>query len=211
MSLLAPGFDDDPAPRRPHGEPRPPDVPDRRACWRCSGLVVGMLNPFEHFRGAGARPGSMEPRGSSRRRSGSCRRSRRTTRSTPTRSRSSRARSSSSCPRCRGCADAAATSRSGSTGATSACGVLKLMLPVTIALGLINLSLLINSLFGTLVSPEALAAIDKAFRIYQLPQGLFSIAWRRSCSRPGPASPPAAHVTTCAARWARACARPACS
>src|SRR5215213_5353141 len=54
--------------------------------------------------------------------------------------------------------------------------VLKLMLPVTIALGLINLSLLINSLFGTLVSPQAPAAIDKAFRIYQLPQGLFSIA-----------------------------------
>jgi putative peptidoglycan lipid II flippase len=54
--------------------------------------------------------------------------------------------------------------------------VLKLMLPVTIALGLINLSLLINSLFGTLVSEQAPAAIDKAFRIYQLPQGLFSIA-----------------------------------
>ena len=54
--------------------------------------------------------------------------------------------------------------------------VLKLMLPVTIALGLINLSLLINSIFGTLVSDEAPAAIDKAFRIYQLPQGLFSIA-----------------------------------
>ena len=54
--------------------------------------------------------------------------------------------------------------------------VLKLMLPVTIALGLINLSLLINSLFGTLVSDEAPAAIDKAFRIYQLPQGLFSVA-----------------------------------
>ncbi|HKF80118.1 MAG TPA: murein biosynthesis integral membrane protein MurJ [Thermoleophilaceae bacterium] len=54
--------------------------------------------------------------------------------------------------------------------------VLKLMLPVTIALGLINLSLLINSLFGTLVSEQTPAAIDKAFRIYQLPQGLFSIA-----------------------------------
>jgi len=54
--------------------------------------------------------------------------------------------------------------------------VLKLMLPVTIALGLINLSLLINSLFGTLVSQSAPAAIDKAFRIYQLPQGLFSIS-----------------------------------
>jgi putative peptidoglycan lipid II flippase len=54
--------------------------------------------------------------------------------------------------------------------------VLWLMLPVTITLGLINLSLLINSLFGTLVSDEAPAAIDKAFRIYQLPQGLFSIS-----------------------------------
>jgi putative peptidoglycan lipid II flippase len=54
--------------------------------------------------------------------------------------------------------------------------VLKLMLPVTLALGLINLSLLINSIFGTLVSDQAPAAIDKAFRIYQLPQGLFSIS-----------------------------------
>jgi putative peptidoglycan lipid II flippase len=54
--------------------------------------------------------------------------------------------------------------------------VLKLMFPVTLALGLINLSLLINSLFGTLVSDHAPAAIDKAFRIYQLPQGLFSIS-----------------------------------
>src|SRR4051795_5583048 len=54
--------------------------------------------------------------------------------------------------------------------------VLKLMLPVTIALGLINLSLLINSVFATLVSPQAPAAIDKAFRVYQLPQGLFSIS-----------------------------------
>jgi putative peptidoglycan lipid II flippase len=54
--------------------------------------------------------------------------------------------------------------------------VLKLMLPVTIALGLINFSLLINSFFGTLVSEEAPAAIDKAFRIYMLPQGIFSVA-----------------------------------
>ena len=54
--------------------------------------------------------------------------------------------------------------------------VLKLMLPVTIALGLINFSLLINSFFGSLVSEEAPAAIDKAFRVYMLPQGLFSVA-----------------------------------
>jgi putative peptidoglycan lipid II flippase len=54
--------------------------------------------------------------------------------------------------------------------------VLLLMLPVTISLGLINFNLLINSLFGSLVSHEAPAAIDKAFRIYQLPQGIFSVA-----------------------------------
>jgi putative peptidoglycan lipid II flippase len=54
--------------------------------------------------------------------------------------------------------------------------VLRLMLPVTIALGLINFDALINSIFGTLVSDSAPAAIDKAFRIYQLPQGLFSVA-----------------------------------
>jgi putative peptidoglycan lipid II flippase len=54
--------------------------------------------------------------------------------------------------------------------------VLLLMLPVTISLGLINFNLLINSFFGSLVSVEAPAAIDKAFRIYQLPQGIFSVA-----------------------------------
>jgi putative peptidoglycan lipid II flippase len=54
--------------------------------------------------------------------------------------------------------------------------VLLLMLPVTISLGLINFNLVINSLFGTLVSEQAPAAIDKAFRIYQLPQGVFSVA-----------------------------------
>lgn len=54
--------------------------------------------------------------------------------------------------------------------------VLLLMLPVTISLGLINFNNLINSFFGSLVSHEAPAAIDKAFRIYQLPQGIFSVA-----------------------------------
>jgi putative peptidoglycan lipid II flippase len=54
--------------------------------------------------------------------------------------------------------------------------VLVLMLPVTISLGLINFNLVINSFFGTLVSDRAPAAIDKAFRIYMLPQGMFSVA-----------------------------------
>jgi putative peptidoglycan lipid II flippase len=54
--------------------------------------------------------------------------------------------------------------------------VLILMLPVTLSLGLINFNLVINSFFGTLVSDQAPAAIDKAFRIYMLPQGIFSVA-----------------------------------
>jgi putative peptidoglycan lipid II flippase len=54
--------------------------------------------------------------------------------------------------------------------------VLTLMLPVTIGLGIVNLDQLINSAFGTLVSKEAPRAIDNAFRVYMLPQGLFSVA-----------------------------------
>ena len=54
--------------------------------------------------------------------------------------------------------------------------VLLLMLPVTISLGLINFNLIINSFFGSLVSDQGPAAIDKAFRIYMLPQGIFSVA-----------------------------------
>jgi putative peptidoglycan lipid II flippase len=54
--------------------------------------------------------------------------------------------------------------------------VFALMLPVTIGLGIVNLDQLINSVFGTLVSEEAPRAIDNAFRIYMLPQGLFSVA-----------------------------------
>jgi len=59
--------------------------------------------------------------------------------------------------------------------------VLLLMLPVTISLGLINVNLLVNAFFGTLiedpfVAAQAPAGIDKAFRIYMLPQGVFSVA-----------------------------------
>ncbi len=54
--------------------------------------------------------------------------------------------------------------------------VFVLMLPVTIGLGIVNLDQLINSAFGSLVSDEAPRAIDNAFRIYMLPQGVFSVA-----------------------------------
>jgi putative peptidoglycan lipid II flippase len=54
--------------------------------------------------------------------------------------------------------------------------VLKLMWPVTIGLGVINFDLVINSVLGTLVSDQAPSAIDRAFRLYMLPQGIFSVA-----------------------------------
>ena len=54
--------------------------------------------------------------------------------------------------------------------------VLKLMFPVTLGIGLINFNLSVDSIFATLISDEAPAAIDKAFRIYMLPQGVFAVA-----------------------------------
>jgi hypothetical protein len=54
--------------------------------------------------------------------------------------------------------------------------VLMLMLPVSVGLGLINIDLVLNSMIGSLVSDQAPAAIDKAFRVYMLPQGMFSVA-----------------------------------
>ncbi|HEY7793209.1 MAG TPA: murein biosynthesis integral membrane protein MurJ [Gaiellaceae bacterium] len=56
--------------------------------------------------------------------------------------------------------------------------VFKLMVPVTLGLGLIN----VNAVIGTVVAAKwidptiAPNAIDKAFRIYMLPQGMFSVA-----------------------------------
>lgn len=54
--------------------------------------------------------------------------------------------------------------------------VLKLMIPVSVGLGLINFDLAINSIVGSLVSQDAIAAINNAFRIFMLPQGIFSVA-----------------------------------
>ena len=54
--------------------------------------------------------------------------------------------------------------------------VLILFLPVTISIGIINLDAFINAELGTLVNSHAPAAINDAFRIYMLPQGVFSVA-----------------------------------
>jgi putative peptidoglycan lipid II flippase len=56
--------------------------------------------------------------------------------------------------------------------------VFLLMVPVTLSLGLINVNAVIDTLFASrLINGElAPTAIDKAFRIYMLPQGMFSVA-----------------------------------
>ncbi len=56
--------------------------------------------------------------------------------------------------------------------------VFKLMIPVTLGLGLINFNAVVDSIFASrLIDPElAPTAIDKAFRLYMLPQGIFSVA-----------------------------------
>jgi putative peptidoglycan lipid II flippase len=54
--------------------------------------------------------------------------------------------------------------------------VFTLMLPITIGLGIVNLDQFINAAFGTLVTKEGPRAIENAFRIYMLPQGIFSVA-----------------------------------
>jgi putative peptidoglycan lipid II flippase len=54
--------------------------------------------------------------------------------------------------------------------------VLTLMLPITLSLGLINFDLFINSTIGSTVSDAVPRAIDAAFRLYMLPQGMFSVA-----------------------------------
>jgi putative peptidoglycan lipid II flippase len=58
--------------------------------------------------------------------------------------------------------------------------VLVLFLPVTLSIGIINLDVFLNVGFGSLVTThphgQAPAAINDAFRIYMLPQGVFSVA-----------------------------------
>jgi putative peptidoglycan lipid II flippase len=56
--------------------------------------------------------------------------------------------------------------------------VFRLMLPVTLGLGLINVNAVIDTLFASRFIDNSLAptAIQKAFLVYMLPQGMFSVA-----------------------------------
>jgi putative peptidoglycan lipid II flippase len=54
--------------------------------------------------------------------------------------------------------------------------VLVLMVPITLTLGILNFNALIDTFFAQFVSNHAAAQIGYAFRLYQLPQGMFAVA-----------------------------------
>jgi putative peptidoglycan lipid II flippase len=56
--------------------------------------------------------------------------------------------------------------------------VFVLMVPVTLTIGLINVNFVVDTVFASrLLDPElAPTSIDKAFRLYMLPQGMFAVA-----------------------------------
>ena len=83
--------------------------------------------------------------------------------------------------------------------------VLVLMLPVTLAIGLINFNLVVNTFFASrFVDPQlAPSAIDAAFRIYMLPQGMFSVAVATVLFPRSRGSPRAGHSTGSGTRLAR--------
>lgn len=51
-----------------------------------------------------------------------------------------------------------------------------LVVPVMLSIGIINFNALIANFFASLLGSKEVAAIDSAFRLFQLPQGLFAIA-----------------------------------
>ncbi len=53
--------------------------------------------------------------------------------------------------------------------------VLLLMVPITITLGMLNFNALVGTYFAQFVSDGAAAEIGYAFRLYQLPQGIFAV------------------------------------
>lgn len=48
--------------------------------------------------------------------------------------------------------------------------------PVVLSLGLVNFNWLVNTIFASYISVAAPTVIDKAFRLFQLPQGVFAVA-----------------------------------
>ncbi|MBI5374625.1 MAG: murein biosynthesis integral membrane protein MurJ [Candidatus Schekmanbacteria bacterium] len=54
--------------------------------------------------------------------------------------------------------------------------VFKLILPVTLSLGIINFNVFVDTMFASFLGPRSVAAIDSAFRIFHMPMGIFAVA-----------------------------------
>lgn len=54
--------------------------------------------------------------------------------------------------------------------------IFKLILPVSITLGIVNLNVFVDTIFASYLGPRSVAGIDSAFRIFHLPMGIFAIA-----------------------------------
>ncbi len=52
----------------------------------------------------------------------------------------------------------------------------RLLGPVMLTLGIVNFNALVGTIVASYISLEAPAVIDKAFRLFQLPQGMFAVA-----------------------------------
>jgi putative peptidoglycan lipid II flippase len=52
----------------------------------------------------------------------------------------------------------------------------RLLAPVVLTLGIVNFNALIGTMVASYISEPAPAVIDKAFRLFQLPQGMFAVA-----------------------------------
>ena len=81
------------------------------------------------------------------------------------------------------------------------------MLPVSVGLGLINIDLSSTRMIGWLISDQAPRAIDAAFRIYMLPQGMFSVAVATVLFPRSAGWPRARDLAGLAPRSASACGR----
>jgi len=52
----------------------------------------------------------------------------------------------------------------------------RLLVPVVLSLGIVNFNAFIDTVVASYISETAPATIDKAFRLFQLPQGMFAVA-----------------------------------
>ena len=81
---------------------------------------------------------------------------------------------------------------------------LKLMVPITVGLGLINFNAFVNTIFAArlLDKYQAPSSINAAFRLYIFPQGMFRSRSRPCCSRRSPGSS-RGRTWTASAPWSR--------